>query len=64
MDLIGSVKYIENRLGRRKPNHGEGKPARKNTRGGAGDVSEDQAGARHSPEENGARLGRKVDTTA
>jgi len=64
MDLIGSVKYIENRLGRRKPNHGDGKPARKNTHGGAGGVSEDRTGTQHSPAENGTRVGRKVDTTA
>lgn len=63
MDLIGSVKYIENRLGERKPSHGGGKSAQKNTHGGASGVSEDPADTRPSPESD-TRLGRKVDTTA
>lgn len=64
MDLIGSVKYIENRLGERKPSHGGGKSAQKNTHGGASGASEDQADTHPSPAESDTRLGRKVDTTA
>lgn len=63
MDLIGSVKYIENRLGERKPSHGGGKSAQKNTHGSASGVSEDPD-TRPSPAESDTRLGRKVDTTA
>ena len=64
MDLIGSIGYIENRLGGRKSNHGGGKPAQKNAHTDTVGKEEDQADTRHSPAENDARLGRKIDTTA
>lgn len=64
MDLIGRVSYIENRLGERKPNHGAGKPAQKNTHGDTADAMEDQTDTHNASAENGARLGQKVDTTA
>ena len=64
MDLIGSIKYIENRLGGRKPNHGKGKFAQKNTRKEAMDEKNDQTDANHFSTEYDTRLGRKIDTTA
>ena len=65
MDLIGSINYIENRLGGRKPNRDKGKPARKNTRN-SDTVDEKAAPADSSlpPTEYDTRLGRKIDTTA
>jgi hypothetical protein len=65
MDLIGSINYIENRLGGRKPNQEKGKPARKNTHD-SNTVDEKIAPADSSlpPTEFDSRLGRKIDTTA
>ncbi len=64
MDLIGSVKFIENRLGRRKPNHAKVKSAQKNTGNDAMDEKNIQTDANHSSTECDTRLGLKVDTTA
>lgn len=64
MDLIGSINYIENRLGGRKPNQGKGKPAKKNIRDDAVDEKSHQADSSHPPTEYDTRLGRKIDTTA
>ena len=64
MDLIGSIKFTENRLGGRKANHGKGKPAQKNTGNDAVDEKNSQADTHHSLTEHDARLGRKIDTTA
>jgi hypothetical protein len=64
MDLIGSVNYIENRLGGRKPNQGKGKPAQKNNRNDAVDEKSIQSDSSHPPTEYDTRLGRKIDTTA
>lgn len=64
MDLIGSIKYIENRLGGGKSNQGKRKSAQKNIRIDALDEKKDQADAHHFPTEYDTRLGRKVDTTA
>ena len=64
MDLIGSIQYIENRLGGRKPNQGKGKPAQKNTRDDAKNEKSADADASHSPTEYDTRLGQKIDTTA
>lgn len=64
MDLIGSVKYIESRLGERKSYHNKGKPARKSAGTGAAGDEEGRADAGHSPAGNASRLGRKIDTTA
>lgn len=63
MDLIGNIKFIENRLGWRKPDRSKGKPAQKNTGNDAADEKNAQADAPH-PSENNTRLGLKVDTTA
>lgn len=64
MDLIGSIKLIENRLGWRKPDRSKGKPAQKNTSNDAVDDKNTQADAHHPSTENNTRLGLKVDTTA
>lgn len=63
MDLIGSIKFIENRLGWRKPDRSKLKPAQKNTGNDAVEEKNAQADAPHSPENN-TRIGLKVDTTA
>ena len=64
MDLIGSIKYMDNRLGGRKPNHGKGKFVQKNPRDDAVGERNAQVDANHSSTEHDTRLGRKVDTTA
>ena len=64
MDLIGSVNYIENRLGGRKPDQGKGKPARKNSRNESLEEKSIQENASQPPAEYDTRLGRKIDTTA
>ena len=64
MDLVGNIKFMENRLGRRKPDHGKGKPAQKNTCDNAVSEKNDQADTHHSSTEYDTRLGRKLDTTA
>lgn len=62
MDLIGTVNYIENRLGGRKSNQGERKSGKKSVNAEHG--KSDQADANHSQSEYDTRLGRKIDTTA
>jgi hypothetical protein len=62
MDLIGSIKFIENGLGGRKSNQGERKFGKKS--GNAEHGKNDQADANHSLSEYDTRLGRKIDTTA
>jgi len=64
MDLIGSINYIENRLGGRKPNQSKGRPAKKNNRNEAIDEKIAQADSSHPPTEYDTRLGRKIDTIA
>ncbi len=64
MDLIGSVNYIENRLGGRKSNQERGKPAQKNNHNDAVDEKITPADSSHPPTEYDTRLGRKIDTTA
>lgn len=64
MDLISGVKRIENRLGKRRPDHGWGKPAQKNARRDTPGAKEDQADTTLPPDGSATRLGRKVDTTA
>lgn len=64
MDLIGSVNYIENRLGGRKPNQDRGKPAQKIIRKEAVDDKSSQADSSHPQTEYDTRLGRKIDITA
>lgn len=64
MELIGNIKHIENGPGGRKPNHGKGKPAQKNTSNDAADEKNAVADAHHSSTEHDLLLGRTVDTTA
>ena len=64
MDLVGNIRFMENRLGGRKPDHGKGKSAQKNTRNDAVSEKNDQADPSHSSTEADTRLGRKLDTTA
>jgi hypothetical protein len=64
MDLIGGIKYVENRPGGRKPDHGRGKSAQKNSRNDVVDEKHASADANHSSTDHDSRLGRKVDTTA
>lgn len=63
MDLIGSIKYIENRFGGRKRNPGKEKSVQKNIRNDV--VSEKSAlpEAYPSSAEYDARLGRMVNIT-
>lgn len=62
MDLIGSIQYIENRLGERKP--GQGKAASKNTRAPAMAEKESQADDGHVVPDYDAHIGRIIDTNA
>ena len=64
MDLIGNIKFIENRLGGRKPKHGKGKSAQKDIHSDAVDEKNAPADTNHSTTEYDIRLGRKIDTTA
>ena len=64
MDLIGSIHFIENRLGGRKPGQGKGKPAQKNPRKDEVGEKSSQPDDPHSPTEYDSRLGRKLDTIA
>ena len=56
MDLIATVRYIESRLTKDKPNQGRGKPAKRNN-GKNSPADEHRLSA-------DSRLGRKIDTTA
>ncbi len=62
MDLIGSINYIENRLGGRKPNQGKGKPAQRNGHRDAADEKIAPADSSRPQIESDARIGRKIDT--
>ena len=64
MDLIGSINYIENRLGGRKPDQGKGKPAQKSSRDDSVEEKSIQENTNPSPTEYDTRLGRKIDTIA
>ena len=63
MDLISSIKYIENRFGGRKRNPGKSKPVQKNISNIVADEKKVQADAYHSSAEYDARLGRMVNIT-
>ena len=64
MDLIGNIKYLENRPDGRKPGHGKVKPVQKNSRADATDETNVPAVAGPTSTERDTRLGRQVDTTA
>lgn len=63
MDLISSIKYIENRFGGRKRNPGKSKPVQKNINNIVADEKNVQADAYPSSAEYDARLGRMVNIT-
>lgn len=52
MDLIGSIRYIGNRLSERKPGSGKNRPAKKR----------EQAKSDKTPSDG--RLGQRIDTSA
>ncbi len=56
MDLIGSIKYLGNKLSGQKSSQGNKKPAHKNGE------KKNPANAVHCPDDT--RLGQKLDTTA
>lgn len=62
MDMIGSVKYIENSLGGRKNN--QGRSGKKNIRPAAKDRKKQQTEAHPVSNEYDTRLGRKLDVNA
>jgi len=64
MDLIGSINYIENRLGGRHPNQGKRKSAQKSPRSDTENAKNTPADANQPTTEYEPRLGRKLDTTA
>jgi len=64
MDLIGSITYLENRLGGRKPNQGKTKPAPKKPGNAATDEKSAHADTDQAITEYDTRLGHKLDTTA
>jgi hypothetical protein len=64
MDLVGGIKHMENRLGGRRPDHGKGEHAQKNTRNEAPIDEHSAALADHPATVGDIWVGRKVDTTA
>ena len=64
MDLIGSIKYVENRPGGRNPNQGKGTFAPKNARNDAAEEKNTPVVADKLSAEGGILLGLKIDTTA
>lgn len=56
MNLIATVRYIESRFTKNKPNQGRGKPAKRD------DGKNSQADDHRLPTD--ARVGRKIDTMA
>ena len=64
MDLIGSIKHLENRPDRRKPDYGKGKSVQKNICSDAMDETNTPALANQSSTERDTRLGWQVGTTA
>jgi len=64
MDLIGSVKHLENRLDGRKPNQGKGRLVPKRVRDLAVDDTNAPAAANPSSTEHDTPLGGQVDTAA
>ena len=63
MDLIGSIQYLENRFGGRKPNQGKRKSVQKVDRSDTTGEKNAQTDANHSSVEYDSRLGRKLDVT-
>lgn len=64
MNLIGGIKFIENRLGGRKRYQGKEKPTQKNTRIDVVDEQKEQTDENQTSAGNDSRIGRKIDTMA
>jgi len=67
MDLIGNIKNIESKLGRRPPNQADSKHAFKNSRHAVENNDEEKhrpAENNHLPADDESQLGRNIDTTA
>lgn len=65
MDLVGSIQYLGDRLGGRKPNQNRGKPVQKNSRNEAtADKVNPPVESTHPSAESDTRLGSKIDTIA
>ena len=64
MDLIGSIKQIESKLGRRKPNQAKSKTAPKNNHTDTAQEQSHQAHNNSPSAEDESKLGRNIDTTA
>lgn len=62
MDLIGSIQYIENRLGERRP--GQGKSAPKSAHHLAEEEQKSSVDDRHTVPDYDAYVGRVIDTMA
>lgn len=64
MDLIASIKYIENRLGGYNSNQGKNKLAPKPGRSHAAYQKNAQSDINHFAPNDETQLGRSIDTTA
>jgi hypothetical protein len=64
MDLISSIKFLEGRLGGRKPDYGKKKSAQKNARNNTTNEKIVRAETNYFSTEYDTRLGRKLNTTA
>jgi hypothetical protein len=64
MDLIGSIKLIENTLGRRYSNQPSSKPASKNKLRDAEQETPGQADQHHLSPWDEIQIGRNIDTVA
>ena len=64
MDLIGGIKYMENKPSGRRPNYGKAKSVQNNGRNDVAKAENAPAVANHPSTEGDMRLGQKVDTTA
>ena len=64
MDLIGSIKLIENTLGGRYSNQAQGKPAPNNSRPNPVQGKKRQPEQGHLSAWDEIQLGRNIDTTA
>ena len=64
MDLIGSIKLIENTLGGRYPNHAQDKTAPDNNRANTVQGKKRQPDQDHLSAWDEIQLGRNIDTTA
>lgn len=64
MDLIGSIKLIENTLGGRYSSQAQGKPASNNNRNSSVKVKKSEPDQNHFSAWDEIQLGRNIDTIA